>query len=110
MAIRNCKPALRIVQEGDTAPTSLTILAGTPPQRLRVEEQDVDRVRLNIAHSSFTSGLMLNPAAACGVEAFLQVQLKGATKLVRCDVAHSADGADVVVPRGTIARWLAEAH
>lgn len=110
MANQNNRPTLRIVGENDTASDHIELLVAAPGgKRVRIAEGDVTRPHLDISLVDYAIGIRPDPEACGAISAILPLRWKGFTRGVFGDLIPLLDGSDVIVPRGTIARWMAEA-
>jgi hypothetical protein len=109
MADFNNRHGLRVVQEGDAALDQIELLvarAGGP--RVCIVEGDVVRTQINLTLAEFAA-MSLDTRASCGICLLLPVRWKGAEKGISGDLSPCCTSPGVVVPRGTIAQWMAEA-
>jgi hypothetical protein len=108
MAVSNNRHGLRIVQEGDTQSDQIELLVAAPGgRRVKIVEGDVARPRIGMMLHTFFA-LRLDPRGAHGFSLTLPVRWRGGERGIDGDLG-SHEGAEVVVPRGTVAQWMAEA-
>jgi hypothetical protein len=109
MAVSNNRHGLRIVQEGDATFDCIELLIAAPGgKRVQIVEADVIRPRINMAlHQYFA--VCHDPAGVAGFGVVLPVRWKGTERGIAGDFTSHSCCPDVVLPRGTIARWMAEA-
>jgi len=110
MAVRNNKAALRIVK--DWAPPSgaieILVIDADAPRRVRIEERDVaiPQVSVFLADACISGRWAATKRGQIIVD--LPVLWRGSKRIVSGYV-DVPEGADVVLPRGTLAKWHAQA-
>ena len=108
MAVSNNRHGLRVVQEGAATFDCIELLIAAPGgKRVHIAEGDVARAKIAVTLHEYAA-LRLDPRGVGGVALTLPVRWKGRERGIDGDIG-SPMGADIVVPRGTIAQWMAEA-
>jgi hypothetical protein len=103
MASKRNTPALRIV-EADNPPASLELLiVGDKPQRIRIEERDVPRARIDLALSDYFTVHGLDPADRGTILGSVSLLWRGQPRRIAGECVALLNGPDVVLPRGTFA-------
>lgn len=105
MATPRNRAHLRLVKDGASKAECELLVLGDKRQRVCVAENDVPMPTVDILLAS-RCAIDLGPKRE--VFAFLPILWKGKQKLVRCAIGCPAAGY-VVLPRGTLAQWMAEA-